>query len=148
MSAHVVVHGDDYTVEGSWDPNDEWDRPDTEFSYSGVDVYASTESDEAKLSSFYSDLFNVDVKPGDEVFVVLCKYSTGDTFGNDGGRIIVMDVLTDSDKADRLVEQLSAVNVRDYSYSATIEGKNYYLPWSGYFEYLEDLFVERAIVRS
>lgn len=155
MSAKVVVHGEDHTVEGSWDSSDEWDRPDTYFSYNGIDVYASDDEDPNRISSFYSDLFDVDVSPGDEVFVVLCRYSTGDTFGNDGGRVSVMGVFKDSHYAEMVRHQLETPESegkpysfsKTYAYSKTIDGVEYYIPWSGYFEQLESLFIERAIVR-
>ncbi len=155
MSVKVVVHGTDHEVDGSYDPSDRWDRPDTEFDYHGIDVFASEESDPNKISSFYSDLFSLDALPGDEVFVVLCRYSTGDTFGNDGGRVNVMGVFATSDYAESVRSQLEAPesegkpysSSKTYSYSKTIDGVEYYIPWSGYFEHLESLFVERAIVR-
>jgi hypothetical protein len=86
-----------------------------------------------------------DVAPGDTLYVVVVGYTSGDTFGRDGGHTAVLDAFTDADAAEELAEAASE-NVSDYQ--MTHNGVEYYCPWVGYFEHMEECHVWEVVVRK
>lgn len=134
------------------DPDDRWDRDDTDSSLSDLSVFA------VDNESFdrYDDFEVEGVEVGDPVFVVVCKYSSGDTFGRNDGQIEIMDVFATANEAYKLIDVLendpSEVKSKNGRYietrfSVDYNGKTYRKPWVGYFEYLESLTVERSWVQ-
>lgn len=87
---------------------------------------------------------DLDVGPGDTVYAVVAGYTTGDTFGREGGQAKVLDFFTDPDKANRLC----AVAQDTVDYSFNFEGERYSAAWVGYFERLDTMEVWECIVRS
>lgn len=75
---------------------------------------------------------------GDTVHVVVAVYSTGDTFGRDGGQTQVLDAFTDVDKANALRSKAASVSEE---FNFTHDGKAYPAPWVGYFEHLDSVEV-------
>lgn len=91
-----------------------------------------------------------DVKQGDTVYAVVADYSSGDTFGQDGGHSQVLDFFSDPDEADGLLRAAQADPTSDdfhNRYSFTYNGKEYNRAWAGYFESLNDLEVWACTVR-
>lgn len=86
-------------------------------------------------SSLLKDMPGVSL--GDTVHVVVAVYSTGDTFGRDGGQTTVLDAFTDVDKANAL--RARAADVDDFTF--THDGKEYRADWTGYFEHLDSVEV-------
>ncbi len=90
--------------------------------------------------------FSCEAKPGDTVYAVIVRYSTGDTFGREEGLAICVDVFTDEAKADALAEVIRD-HGSDGEFRINHEGVEYYCSWVGYFESLEDVLVETLVVR-
>lgn len=86
-----------------------------------------------------------DVAPGDTLYVVVVGYTSGDTFGRDGGHTAVLDAFTDTDAAEDLMDQ-AAENRSDYK--MVHNGTEYYCPWVGYFENMEEINVWEVVVRK
>jgi len=74
-----------------------------------------------------------DLKAGAIIFLVWAEYTTGDSFGSDGGNYELLQVFTDAD---------SAVASRMFYENDTRS----YHPWQGYFESLDGIFVETMIL--
>lgn len=70
---------------------------------------------------------------GQTVFLVWAKYSTGDSFGHDGGQYELLEVHTDANTAHLRAEHFSKVT--DYS-----------VPWTGYFEHLDYVTVDSFVL--
>ncbi|AVD99299.1 hypothetical protein SEA_BILLNYE_116 [Streptomyces phage BillNye] len=87
--------------------------------------------------------FSCEAEPGDTVYAVIVRYSTGDTFGREEGLAICLDVFTDADKAEELAKAAREVD----EFRMTVNGVEYYVSWVGYFEHLEDVVVEELVVR-
>ena len=85
----------------------------------------------------------LDALPGDMVYAVVASYSTGDTFGRDGGQAKVLDFFQNSDLAERLRE----VARTNSDYNFEFEGETYYAPWIGYFERLDKIEVWACSIR-
>lgn len=130
------------------DPDDKWGRDDMASRLNDLSVFQVDDDDRAE--------FEADVQVGDPVFVVVAHYSTGDTFGRSDGQVEVMDIFPDAatayalcdflenDPSETITKNGKRIETR---FRAEFEGKDYYKPWVGYFEYLESLKVERSWVQ-
>jgi hypothetical protein len=100
---------------------------------------------EGEAHPYYGDSHGkeLDALPGDVVYAVVADYSTGDTFGREGGQAKVVDFFLDSDQADRLREV--AAHTQDYRFE--FEGETYYAPWVGYFEHLNSVEIWACTIR-
>lgn len=100
---------------------------------------------EADAKSYYGDSHgkDLDVRPGDVVYAVVASYTTGDTFGREGGQAKVLDFFQDPDQAERLRD----VAKENEAYNFDFEGETYYAPWIGYFENLDKLEVWACSIR-
>lgn len=87
-----------------------------------------------------------DVGPGDTVYVVVVGYTSGDTFGRDGGHTAVVDAFTEANAAEDLMEAVA--DNKDGAYQMTHNGVEYYCPWVGYFEHMEEVNVWEVVVRK
>ena len=114
------------TREG--DPEDQWDRDSTDGSATVTACHLAHQDGYDVLQA--SDIVAV----GDKVWLVWAQYSTGDSFGCDGGRYELCGVFSDSAAADAEVSRLQSVD--DYS-----------VPWNGYFENLDFIKAEEFEVR-
>lgn len=130
------------------DPEDSWDRDNTDGQIQGVYAYHVTDSEPKSYfgMGFGEGTYDVDASPGDVVHVVIAQYSTGDTFGRDGCQISVMDVFKDNFEAVSLYKTLRDVGKRDHGVKHN--GREYYIPWTGYFESLEDLDIRTLVVQN
>jgi hypothetical protein len=108
---------------------------------------------EREASDYYGESAGKDipgVKSGDTVYAVVADYSSGDTFGEDGGHSQVLDFFLDPDEADELLILASAESTSDNfsdRYTFQYKGKEYSRAWVGYFESLNDLEVWACTVR-
>lgn len=134
---YVTRHGD---------PSDRWDRDDTDGSIDSVNAYYvdDTEDRGYRGMGWGDGDYDVDAKPGDIVHIVLAQYSTGDTFGRDGCQVSVMDVFKDNHDAVSLYMALKDVT----DFSVKHNGREYYIPWVGYFESLDYLDIKTLIVQN
>jgi hypothetical protein len=121
---------------GSW--CSEWSN---EFQY--IKRYGENE---IKHQVFHSDL---KLKPGAEVFLVWAEYSTGDSFGNASrGSVEIIEIFSSKEEAKDIVDRL--YRHTEYSFTGeTLSGRpvSLYCPWHGYFEHLDDIHIEHAIVQ-
>lgn len=113
--------------EGGNNSEDSWSRD----SYSG----------DANIDDvFLSEKESCDCYPNDEqliygdtVHVLMAVYTTGDSFGHDGGQYEVLFASGDINKVNEKKEFYK--NVTDFS-----------VPWNGYFENLDDLKISTHII--
>jgi hypothetical protein len=134
------------------DPDDSWSRDSTDTSYGGVKSVRSVPRN-GKEGNWRSERFEMPGhKPGDVVFVIVAQYSTGDTFGNDGGCTEIMDVLADAYQARAIADWMEGKSTEGvlsgFSMVCPVNGKEYHIPWTGYFEHLEDIHVEAEIITA
>lgn len=145
MKLDVDVHGGMTMITRERDPEATWDGDDTETSPpTGATVKTGTGG--------YSD-FEVDVKSGDLVYVVVVQYSSGDTFGHRAGEFTsVVAVLADKDQAERFADHLDKKFGTDpwehrnraveYGKDDEFEGVKYHAwSWQGYFESYNSAYV-------
>lgn len=114
------------------DPSDRWSNREPEhidfspkalFMERPEDIFAHGLSDE----EIYIKDENLEF--GKNVFLVVVRYQTGDTFGYSTGNWHIVGVFDDPEKAKETKKQIN-----DDLY-------NGYKPWDGYFEHLEDVEV-------
>lgn len=145
MKLDVVV--DSYSTGG--DPIDDgpWSsRTDEQTTVRSIEVVASENGE-----------YDLDVSLGDDVYVVVVYYSTGDTFGNSYGEYKIYDVFDNAEQAYDLagvikgmtspysIETKKAV---DTGWEFECNGKTYRKCWAGYFESFEGVSVEKLWVRK
>lgn len=133
------------------EPGEDSDEP---YSWRGVerteieDVYARYSEGEGNphRGMIRPGSFSCEAKPGETVYAVIVRYSTGDTFGREDGLAICIDVFTDKAKADSLAQAVES-HGDNGEFRMHHEGIEYYCSWVGYFEHLEDVLVEELVVR-
>lgn len=76
------------------------------------------------------------MRPGDNMYLVVVRYSSGNTFGHSTGHAYVEGVYDTKESAN-----LVAAMIEAESYSS--KG---YLPWQGYFESLEGVEIHNITV--
>lgn len=141
----IIVHTQEHETSEP-DPDDSWDRADTAMEVTGVSAIKTANRVEISHRGYYgNDTFEVEPNENGIVYAVIARYSTGDTFGHDAGRVQVMDVFDNNEDAAALTEALEC-SERDKSQSVVDfelkhGGRDYYLPWVGYFERLENVDV-------
>jgi hypothetical protein len=107
---------------GGYDPDDRWTRD----SFSGVTTIQS-----AKIVD--RDEFNTipskdDFVIGDKAHIVYAQYTTGDSFGSDGGNYELLGAFKSKDDANKCEQHYRSLSSDDYS-----------VPWNGYFESLDSI---------
>jgi hypothetical protein len=125
------------------DPDDSWDRGNTD-TYNDIQGIEIVEKDD-----WYDLETEFDLIKGREYYLVYCEYTTGDSFGSDGGRIDFIQLYKTLDKAEACIKDLRG---SDDKYSGKIimeSGRTliYGIPWTGYFESLENLDVVYVMVQ-
>lgn len=132
------------------DPQDSWDRGDYGGSYSVTGVYLSGGyRDEIQSSHVFSS--------GDQCWIVYASYTTGSTFGSEGGYGCIIAITPTSDLAIQVEKAATKLDVElwpegilkpywfnpsEYSFA---KGK-ILAPWIGYFESLDAIRTENFIV--
>lgn len=86
---------------------------------------------------------------GNEYYLVWVEYSTGDSFGSSGGRIEIVDLFISEHKARHCAAIIEATKADTFSFVRE-NGKTCHQnsPWYGYFEYLQDVHVDKLIWRG
>lgn len=140
----AVAVGCEYVTQEA-DPADSWDRDDTAFALEDIHVSLSPEG--AKQYGMYDRDFEVEnIGPGDKVHVVYVQYTTGDTFGQQEGAITFMDIFPEAD--EKKAQVLATALAECKGWDLEVGGRNYYIPFNGYFESLEGVGVTPVIVRK
>lgn len=126
-----------WNVGGS-DPDDEWSRD----SYDGEVIIVGAELVE-------EDNYNTlgtehEFAVGDVCYLVWAQYSTGDTFARDGGQYELLEVYPTREAAEE--RQKVYENLTD-SRSDDVGQAIGYVPWLGYFEYLDFVEVKALVIQ-
>lgn len=146
----VSTEVETYQVQG---PESDYLRGEP-YSYRGetggavTNVVAYLESAER---SYYGDGHGKEIegaKRGDTVYAVVVEYTTGDTFGRDGGQSKVLDVFTDPKEAADLAQRAEDHDYSTDGFGFEHNGVDYYTPWCGYFESLDKIEVWEAQIRG
>lgn len=150
MNVRVNVETDTWVTEEPEDSDEPYSyRGATDGRVTDVSVYVT---EDAARESWYSDpVIEIDAEVGDTVYVVVVDYSTGDTFGRDGGYYQVLDVFTsdeDAVKLRQLAEDYDNGGYRVYSNELAYKGKKYYASWIGYFECTNEIAIWECTVRD
>lgn len=94
-----------------------------------------------------------EVVPGDTVYIVWAEYSTGDSFGNDGGQYVAIAAFVNENNAKtcaynaKNLEEKKITSYMDtdrYGLSVILDNGidfKFHVPWIGYFENLENVHV-------
>lgn len=115
-------------VTSEADPDDKWDRDSTDGDVTVTGCRLVREDGYNVLQASF------DVHPGDPVWLVWAQYSTGDSFGRDGGQYELCSVFDSKVAAESEVKRLQAIS--DLS-----------VPWTGYFEALDFIKAEEFEVK-
>jgi len=128
---------------GGYDPDDPWSRDSTVGGVSGATARTLRDGED-ESSYFYGEAWqgDLDAKRGDMVYAVIVGYTTGDTFGTDGGNAEVVDVFADADreKAYDLADAIEGFQKGSFGQFES-HGKEYYYNWSDYFGGLDSVHV-------
>lgn len=105
---------------------------------------------EDERRTYYGDGLgkDLDVNAGDTVYAVVVVYTTGDSFGRDGGQTKVLDAFTDPAEAAALAQRATEHDSNKDGYGFQHNGVDYYTPWCGYFESLDSIDVWDVQVRG
>lgn len=134
--AYVKVNADCQIWSiGGEDPDDEWSRDSTDGS---VTVLSISEVDE---KDYHDICVPFDVVPGKDYYLVWAQYTTGDSFGYDGGWSEFVDLFQTEEKAESARVCLDDVSCQTYLRDDGTE-IHIYRPWAGYFESLDRLEIE------
>lgn len=138
----------DYSVHtenvGGYDSEDDWSRD----SYEGT-VYVKGFNVVGEKD--YHD-FPINFDPKNGIYLVYVVYTTGDSFGYDGGQVEFITAYDSAEKAEENAKkirdhynQYKANETSDYSVSLKDNDGNtfqQYASWEGYFEHIDELIVE------
>lgn len=109
-----------------------------------TNVTAAVATDQTRQPSDYNSVFSMPgVGLGDTVYAVVATYTSGDTFGSDGGQTQVVDLFTDPEKA----AELSVVAQAATQFTFEYDDIEYRPSWIGYFEHLDDMSVWELTVK-
>lgn len=119
------------------DPNDSWDRGNTDGSATVRGVHASDQK-----GRLYENVPGVDANVGETVHLLYAMYSTGDSFGNDDGNFVAIAVFKNAEAAIQASSLLE--DGPGYMQKIMLDASTeleVYKPWVGYFESLENLAI-------
>lgn len=121
----------------------EWDRDSTD---GQVTVYGIRRSD------VYPDIMTT-FEPivGKVYHLIWAQYSTGDSFGTDGGQYEFIDLFESEEAAKDLVSYLE--NIEDVNFDGNYIQEDgtevrFYPPWIGYFEHLDFVKYQSLVLQS
>src|SRR5580698_4822385 len=114
------------------DPNDRWDAGcrDTQNDIRGIRI--------SKDEQYFDIDTEFPIVAGREYYLLYAEYSTGNSFGSDGG--IISFILLYETLSKAIIAREILEKAKDYSAEITTEDGNtltYSIPWIGYFERLE-----------
>ena len=123
-----------------WYTIEEGDGIDELYSWHGGqerDVTFTKLVTDSKLVSPYYEIINTteDFKSGDTAYLVVVKYTTGDTFGYTSGNIDIPAIAKNEEAALKIALDIEN-KVGEFA------EEKYRYPWQGYFEGLESVHVE------
>jgi hypothetical protein len=149
MSNILIGTEVDTWITDEADPTDSWSRDSTDGRV--TNVWASY-TDEEPRSWGESIIIPEPENFNGTLFAVVADYSSGDTFGRDGGHSQVLDAFADNETAEALA-YIALEHKRDgwrvdYDYSFTFRDKEYRRDWWGYFESLNSLDVWEIQVKK
>ena len=102
----------------------------------------------------------LNVKDGDQVYVIWCEWHEGDSFGRAlNGGYEAVGVFKDSESAAQLARWLDKLH-KDYTRDSSVTSKprklvtndgqefkfESYAPWEGYFEHLNEIHFQMVVV--
>lgn len=142
MKVYCDYEHTNYNIGGE-DPEDPWSRDSTEGDYYVKSVHLS-----GGMRDEYETPGDETIEVGDTVYVAYVVYTTGDTFGSDGGYHAPLVVTKDVTIANKALDW--ARNIKDYGHctqdwAAGMENKPYPC-WYGYFEYVDKFAIDTFIV--
>ena len=118
------------------------DRTDTDIDFSIISVHHRQKFSEEKLP-WKREKVELDFDPStkDEIYIVVVRYSDGDTFGHIEGCWEIVEVCDNIDKAYEIANNIE--EEKDHEY----KGYKNYVPWKGYFARFTSVSVEIQRVR-
>jgi len=119
--------------------DEQWsDRADGWKTFDPKHLYAKVNKDKPYwVETIYPDFDPIDYI-GKSVYVIVVRYSTGDTFGHSTGEWFVEGVYNDVDETKKVSD---SINKGTY-------GSGKYQPWQGYFERLQDVEVHKFTLKK
>ena len=130
---------------GGYDPDDSWSRDSMEGDYWVTGVHLSGGMRD-EVESPKGETFNV----GDVVHVTYVVYTTGDTFGSDGGNSSVLVATNDigvARAAERWAREVETYGYCGEDWAVGMESPPY-PSWYGYFEHVDDVRIFTGLVQS
>lgn len=148
MAVKVIVETETW-VTRERDPEDEWDAGDEDGRVSWVSAEVCTEGADENYT-FYGRghmpvVFDCDAAEGDTVFVVVADYTSGSTFGTSAGYFHILTVTKSYEEAVELARAAEAVTQSQFEFEHN--GIKYHVPWTGYFERLQEVRVWDCFLR-
>lgn len=142
----VSAETESWTIREA-NPTDQWDTGDTDGRVTDVVAYVESRAGGTYYGS--SACVDLDVKVGGTVYAVVADYSSGSTFGQDGGYAQVLDAFTTEAEAEALLAAAKEPSTGQGFDRMSFEhgGKRYARIWDGYFESLNSLTVWEVQVR-
>lgn len=131
---------------GGYDPENEWSRDSTETTNRVLSAHLK------KDQSYHSMPMDFKVDKGDDVFIVWAEYTTGDSFGRDGGNVELVLAFESYDKAEMCEKKIKEHYNNGDSYTLDLKsssGKDisFFVPWKGYFESLDCVNIDKIMVQ-
>jgi hypothetical protein len=116
------------------------DFPNHETSYYGFNlkgVYL-----EPRVGRDYNRAFDCDLSVGDKAYIVVVRYSDGDTFSHSSGHAEIAGVFSNEQDANNLKKKIEKED------EGLNKDFNDYKPWDNYFGGLESVTVVRQVVED
>jgi hypothetical protein len=155
MATGLKVEMETYHINcGGYDADDPWSRDssDQDNTFIGVSPIVNPGTLVSGIKNGYLPdpdvVIGADVKVGDTVYVVWYEYTTGDSFGSDSGKFEFVAAYTTEELAEKCKQKILD---HDGGFSMTItleDGEEFsmHCPWVGYFERLEGVHINKAII--
>lgn len=130
------------------DPEDSWSRASTACDNTLVGIY-KTPSTIGHYDEEFIPCFEHEV--GQTVYLVWAEYSTGDSFGNDSGKVEFIDIFLSEELADACAKSAEGPLGSHYEFQFVRQNGStiqQYAPWYGYFENLEVVHVDSLTIQK
>jgi hypothetical protein len=130
------------------DPEDEWSRASTDCDNTLTGIFVN-EADTARTYDSITPCFEHEI--GQTVYLVWAEYSDGDSFGNDSGKVEIVDIFSNEELANacaRAVRVSEDGGNQDFSFARqngqTIKQS---CPWFDYFAHLDTVHVDSLVIQ-
>lgn len=118
------------------DPDDRWTSYSDEYiDFTPTGIFAGRENAGVFAHGLASDEVKGEFERGDIGYLLIVRYSTGDTFSHTNGYWTIIGFYKDAKEA---------VEIKDKINDGSYEG---YKPWVGYFESLEDVELHTMVLQ-